>query len=208
MLFFNASRTGVLMSRITNDVNVVKVMVSGSRSGGESGIFSASSFLPSSFFTRTGKWPHMPSWFCRSPFCRVVHIGRFVRHLSTGRQEAMAEISAFLHETFAGNKIVKAFNMQAHEKKRFAVKVNALFKLEMKAVRVRSLSSPVMESLAGLGIGFIIWYGGYRVVNGTSTTGTFFSFMAAVILLYDPVKKIEQGQQRRPGGSGSDRPDF
>jgi subfamily B ATP-binding cassette protein MsbA len=47
-----------------------------------------------------------------------------------------------------------------------------------------------MEVLGGLGIGFIIWYGGYRVINGTSTAGTFFSFMAAVLMLYEPVKKL------------------
>ncbi|MBV5267168.1 MAG: ABC transporter ATP-binding protein, partial [Burkholderiaceae bacterium] len=49
---------------------------------------------------------------------------------------------------------------------------------------------PIMEFLAGLGIAFIIWYGGYRVISGESTAGTFFSFMAAVLMLYDPVKKL------------------
>ncbi|MBW2193215.1 MAG: ATP-binding cassette domain-containing protein, partial [Deltaproteobacteria bacterium] len=65
-----------------------------------------------------------------------------------------------------------------------------IFKLEMKAVVARSLSSPVMEFLGGLGITFTIWYGGSKVINGTSTPGTFFSFMAAVLMLYDPVKKL------------------
>ena len=54
----------------------------------------------------------------------------------------------------------------------------------------QSLSSPVMEFLGGIGIAFIIWYGGYRVIIGHSHTGTFVSFLAAVMLLYDPVKKL------------------
>ena len=102
----------------------------------------------------------------------------------------MADLNSFLHETFAGNKIVKAFGMESYEKKRFFDKTLDLFKLEMKAVIARSLSSPIMEFLGGLGIAFIIWYGGYKVITGSSTAGTFFSFMAAVLMLYDPVKKL------------------
>ena len=58
----------------------------------------------------------------------------------------------------------------------------------MKALISMSLSSPIIEFLGVLGIAFIIWYGGYKVITGSSTTGTFFSFMAAVLMLYDPVK--------------------
>ncbi len=60
----------------------------------------------------------------------------------------------------------------------------------MKKVVAKALSSPVMEFLGGLGIAFIIWFGGMRVINGTSTPGTFFSFLTAVMMLYDPVKKL------------------
>jgi subfamily B ATP-binding cassette protein MsbA len=102
----------------------------------------------------------------------------------------MADLNSFLHETFAGNKIVKAFGMESYEKKRFFDMALDLFKLEMRAVVARSLSSPIMEFLGGLGIAFIIWYGGYKVITGSSTAGTFFSFMAAVLMLYDPVKKL------------------
>jgi subfamily B ATP-binding cassette protein MsbA len=99
-------------------------------------------------------------------------------------------LSSFLHEAFAGIKIVKAFGMESHEKKRFDDKTADLFKLEIKGVIVRSLSSPIMEFFGGVGIAFIIWYGGSRVINGVSTPGMFMSFLACVMLLYDPVKKL------------------
>jgi len=113
-----------------------------------------------------------------------------MRRLSAKCQESMAGISSFLLETFTGNKIVKAFGMESYEDLHFFEKTYSLFKYEMKAVMVRAMSSPVMELLGGVGITLIVWYGGYKVIGGTSTPGTFFSFMAALIMLYEPVKKL------------------
>ena len=189
--FFQREKTGVLMSRITNDVNVIKAMVS----------FAVTSSLKDSFtilglvgviFYRDWKMAIFALVILPLAFFPVVEFGRRVRRASTGCQEAMADMNVFLHETIAGNKIVKAFGRETHEKNRFREKTEALFKVEMRAVVARSLSSPVMEFLGGLGIAFIIWYGGSKVIAGTSTAGTFFSFMAAVLMLYDPVKKISR----------------
>lgn len=176
------------MSRITNDVNIVKAMVSTAVTGGLRDCFTIVG-LTGVIFYRDWKLALFALVILPIAFFPVVAFGRRVRRVSTGCQEAMADMSVFLHETFAGNKIVKAFGMEGYEKERFFQKTARLFRLEMKAVVARSLSSPIMEFLGGLGIAFIIWYGGYRVIQGTSTPGTFFSFMAAVLMLYDPVKK-------------------
>jgi len=60
----------------------------------------------------------------------------------------------------------------------------------MKAVSIRALSSPFMEFLGGLGIAAIVFYGGYQVIQGVSTPGNFFSFLTALIMLYEPVKRL------------------
>jgi len=187
--FFHKEQTGVLMSRITNDVNIIKAMVSTAVTGSLKDSFT---ILGLTFVIFYRDWKMALFAFVVLPvaFFPVVEFGRRVRRISTGCQEAMADLNSFLHETFAGNKIVKAFGMESYEKKRFFNKTLDLFKLEMKAVIARSLSSPIMEFLGGLGIAFIIWYGGYKVITGSSTAGTFFSFMAAVLMLYDPVKKL------------------
>ena len=187
--FFHKEKTGVLMSRITNDVNIIKAMVSTAVTGSLKDSFSIAG-LTFVIFYRDWKMALIAFVVLPVAFFPVVEFGRRVRRISTGWQEAMADLNSFLHETFAGNKIVKAFGMESYEKKRFFDKTLDLFKLEMKAVIARSLSSPIMEFLGGLGIAFIIWYGGYKVITGSSTAGTFFSFMAALLLLYDPVKKL------------------
>jgi ATP-binding cassette, subfamily B, bacterial MsbA len=187
--FFHAEKTGVLMSRITNDVNIIKSMVSTAVTSVLRDCFTIIG-LTGVIFYRDWKLALYAIIILPIAFLPIVQFGRRVRRVSTGCQESMADLSSFLHETFSGNKIVKAFGMEPYEKRRFHEKTFSLFQLEMKAVIARSLSSPIMEFLAGLGIAFIIWYGGYRVISGESTAGTFFSFMAAVLMLYDPVKKL------------------
>lgn len=187
--FFHKEKTGTLMSRVTNDVGVIKGMVSTAVTGALKDVFTIVG-LTIVIFYRDWKMALFAFIVLPIAFIPVVEFGRRVRKVSTGCQEAIADLSSFLHETFAGNKIVKAFGMEPYEKKRFHEKALNLFKLEMKAVIASSLSSPIMEFLGGLGIAFIIWYGGSKVISGVSTPGTFFSFMAAVLMLYDPVKKL------------------
>ena len=189
--FFQREKTGVLMSRITNDVNIIKAMVSTAVTSSLRDVFTVIG-LTGVIFYRDWKMAFFALVILPIAFYPVVEFGRRVRRVSTGCQEAMAEMTSFLHETFVGNKIVKAFGMESYEKDRFAEKTLSLFNLEMKAVKAKSLSSPVMEFLGGLGIAFVIWYGGSKVIEGTSTPGTFFSFMAAVLMLYDPVKKLSK----------------
>ncbi|MCF8093351.1 MAG: ABC transporter ATP-binding protein/permease [Desulfotignum sp.] len=191
LAFIHKEKTGALMSRITNDVNIVKGMVSTAVVNIFRDFFSIIAFLFVIFYR---DWQLACGAFIVLPlaFYPILIFGRRVRKFSTGTQETMAELNSFLHETFTGSKIIKIFNLQTFEKQRFREKTGRLFHLEMKKVIAKALSSPVMEFLGGLGVAFIIWFGGLRVINGTSTPGIFFSFLTAVMMLYDPVKKISK----------------
>jgi subfamily B ATP-binding cassette protein MsbA len=189
--YFQSERTGVLMSRISNDVTVVKHMVSTTLTGALKDLVSIAGLLGVILY-QIWELALLAVAVLPVAYLPIVRLGRRMRRISTGSQEAMAEMSAFLHETLAGNKIVKAFGMEEFEKARFQQRSLKLFRLEIKDVVVRALSSPVMEILAGIGIAFIIWYGGSRVIGGHYTTGTFISFLAAVIMLYDPVKSLSK----------------
>jgi subfamily B ATP-binding cassette protein MsbA len=102
----------------------------------------------------------------------------------------MAELTTILLETITGTRIVKAFNMEDYERRRFAKENRRLFGIQIKSVRVRAISHPLMEFLGGVGIACIVFYGGYNVIQGAATPGTFFSFLAALLMLYEPVKRL------------------
>ena len=189
LAFFQKERTGTLMSRITNDVNILKSMVSTAVTGS---LRDAATIvgLTAVIFYQNWRMAILAFFILPVAFWPIFILGRKVRRVSTGCQQAMADLSAFLHETFAGNKIVKAFGMEQHEKQRFFDQTRRLFDLEIKGVKVRALSSPIMEFFGGLGIAFVIWYGGSEVIAGKTTPGTFMSFLACVLLLYDPVRKL------------------
>ena len=191
LAFFQKERTGVLMSRITNDVNILKAMVSTAVTGSLRDLSTVIGLTAVIFYQN---WRMAILAFVVFPvaFIPVVVLGQKVRRVSTGCQEAIAELSAFLHETFVGNKIVKAFGMEQHEKRRFFDQTQRLFALEIKGVKVRALASPIMEFFGGIGIAFVIWYGGSQVISGQTTPGTFMSFLACVLLIYDPVRKLSQ----------------
>ncbi len=113
-----------------------------------------------------------------------------MRKVTTSTQITMGTLSSLLQETISGTRIVKAFCMEKYENERFAAENERLFKLNMKTVSVNAISSPLMDFLGGLGIAAVIFYGGYNVVQGHSTPGTFFSFLAALLMLYEPVKRL------------------
>jgi subfamily B ATP-binding cassette protein MsbA len=117
-------------------------------------------------------------------------LGRKLYKIAKRAQEKMSELNIVLQEAFTGNKIVKAFGRERLQQERFDAVNDRLLRLALKDQRVDNLAEPLMEILGALGIMGAIWYGGYRVISGALTPGEFFSFTAAVILLYGPVRQL------------------
>jgi subfamily B ATP-binding cassette protein MsbA len=191
LAFFQREKTGDLMSRITNDVAIISAMFTSAVTGSIRDGFTVVGLIVVTFFLI----PKLAVYtFVIFPIALfpLLYIGRKIRRVRRGVQESWADLNAFLHETITGTKIVKAFGMEDREKNRFALKSRKIFRLEMKENRVREMSSPLMELLGGFGIGFIIWYGGRQVIAGIYTFGAFMSFLTAVGLMYQPLKKISR----------------
>ena len=187
--FFTKNPTGTLMSRILNDVGMVQGAVTDAVTGLLKDVFTLIGLVGVIFY-RDWKLALIAMVVFPLAVIPIVKFGRKLRGYSTRSQSAMAELTTILLETIMGTRIVKAFNMEDYERIRFAKENRRLFAIQIKSTRVRSISHPLMEFLGGLGIAFIVFYGGYNVVRGLSTPGTFFSFLAALLMLYEPVKRL------------------
>lgn len=187
--FFAVNPTGMLMSRITNDVQSVQTASSEAVTALVKDSFMLIGLVGVIFYT---DWKLALIAMVVFPLTiyPISWFGRKMRKVTTSTQVTMGTLNSLLQETISGTRIVKAFGMEKYENKRFAAENERLFKHYMKAVSVNAISSPLMDFLGGLGIAAVIVYGGYNVVQGSSTPGTFFSFIAAVLMLYEPVKRL------------------
>jgi subfamily B ATP-binding cassette protein MsbA len=187
--FFGRNPTGTLMSRITNDVGLIRGAVS----------VAVTSLLKDSFtiiclvfvvFYRDWKMAIVAMVVFPLTIYPIAKFGRKMRKIATRTQVTMGSFSSLLQETISGVRIVKAFGMEDYENKRFGKENERLFRLMMKSISVKAISSPFMEFLGGIGVAAIIYYGGYQVIKGASTPGSFFSFLTALIMLYEPIKRL------------------
>ena len=123
-------------------------------------------------------------------FQGAVKLGQKLKRISKRRQEKIAKLTEILNESFGGVKIIKSFTMETEESGRFK-KVNKDFYREhMRTVRTAEFTSLMMEFAAGLGIAFVIWYGGKLIIDDTITIGSFFSFLTAIFMIYTPAKRL------------------
>jgi len=120
----------------------------------------------------------------------LVKIGKKIRKVSANTQNEIGQFTTLLNETFTGIRHVKAAGMEGYEKSRAGILVEKIFKLVFRAARTKAAAYPIMETLGGTAIVIVICYGGWQVIEGTRSTGTFFSFVTALLLAYDPVKKL------------------
>ena len=189
LAFFTENSTGILMSRITNDVLSVQTTVSEAVTALVKDSFTLICLVGVIFYT---DWKLALIAMVVFPLTAypIAHFGKKMRKVTTASQITMGALTSLLQETISGTRIVKAFGMEKYESKRFSVENERLFSLVMKTISVNAISSPLMEFLGGLGIAAVIFYGGYSVVHGYSTPGKFFSFLAALLMLYEPVKRL------------------
>ncbi len=189
--FFHRSSTGVLISRITNDVTLVQGAVTDAVTGLLKDAFTIVALVVVVFYN---DWLLATVALFVFPWAVIplVRFGRRIRRFSLRSQVQMGSVTTVLHETLSGQMIVKSFCQEDHEKERFSGQTRALFRTLMKRYRVRALSSPVMETFGGVGAAAGIYMGGYRVLHGLMTPGEFFSFIAALGMLYEPIKRLNK----------------
>ena len=189
--YFTKTPTGILISRILNDVNLIQGAVSTTISGLFKDIITIMFLIGVAFYQ---SWKLAIIAFIIFPLgvIPIKELGKRMRKFARKGQQRYGLLTTFLHETITGNRIVKAFTMEEYEKRRFAEENERLFKTFLKRIRVRALTAPIMESLGGVAAAVIIWVGGYMVTRGELTLGGFVSFIVAIFMLYPNIRELSK----------------
>ncbi len=191
LAFFVRRKTGELMARAAYDPLLVQAAVTTAATAGVRDLATALALLVV-VFVQDARLALVAFVVFPLVVWPLVHFGRKMRAATEGGQRSLAEMNALLEETIAGVRVVKAFAMERYERRRFIEAARAQLGYALKALRVHALSFPLMELLAGLGIAGVLWYGGTSVASGRTTPGALMSFLAAVLMMYEPVKRLSR----------------
>ncbi len=180
--FYHATTTGRLVSRMTNDVNLMRGIVSNSLTSLGKDTLSVIFLIGVTFYQ---DWILASVAFVVFPIAilPVVRLGRRMRRVTANTQEHMGQFMTLLEQSFMGIRVVKTYAMEPYERGKIAAITESIVRLMYKAARVRAASGPIMETLGGVAIVIVVLYGGSRVIDGETTAGAFFSFITALLMV-------------------------
>jgi len=189
MEFFKSMHTGEILSRVTNDITRIQVVVA--------------NIIPDlireslTIVALTGyviyESPKLAFYFLiimPIAIFPLTKLAKKMRKYSKLSQESTADMTSRLGEILSNIEVIKSNSTQDYEQKRFATENQNVFKFIMKQIKTNALTSPIMEILGSVAIGLVIYIGGKEVIDEHMTVGAFFAFATALFMLYTPIKRI------------------
>ncbi|MCG8511670.1 MAG: lipid A export permease/ATP-binding protein MsbA [Rhodospirillales bacterium] len=187
--FFHNRPTGELISRFTIDINQMRMAVSNVLTGIGKDSLSLIG-LVGSMFLQNWQLALIALFIFPIAIRPIARLGKRMRKVTANTQKEMGLLTAILEQTFQGIRVVKAYGMAEYEKGRVATIVDTVRRLSRKAESTRARSHPIMETLGGVAVAIVIIYGGNQVIEGQTDAGSFFSFITALLLAYEPMKRL------------------
>ncbi len=187
--FYDKSQTGQLMSRVTEDVNNIRGMLMMSL---RALVLAFGMMVAVSVILIRIDWQlALVSLMTLPPLIWwSLKFGVTVRPMFASVQQQFGVMTSALQENIAGARVVRAFAQEARENARFEAELQELFKRNVRATKLWSFFFPSVLFLSGLGLGAILWFGGYRVITGALTVGTLVAFNRYLVLLSEPIRWI------------------
>jgi subfamily B ATP-binding cassette protein MsbA len=186
--FFQRHTSGTLISTLINDVERVQTAMASILSDFLQQFFTLAVMIAVVVITG-GTMALVLLLFVPVVILSSRRVGRSVRTTTRRGQDKLAEIQNIVQETITGNGIVKAFGMEHWEMVRFRRASDRLLSANMRSVAVQAISSPLMDALGAVLLALLLWYGRAIILHGV-TAGTFITFLGAVIMLYDPLRRM------------------
>jgi subfamily B ATP-binding cassette protein MsbA len=203
--FLAKARTGDLTSRISNDIEKIKFAVSETLAVYVRESLTLLSLL-AYVFIRDYKMALVSMIVLPVAAVPLIYFGKMVKKRGIQSQQTIGELSNFLAETVSGNKIVKAYNMEEFEIKKFNQLNQKHFKINSKIAMVYSLSAPVMTTIGGFVAFALFSVAAHRITAGTMDPGKFAAFFMAILIMYNPIKRLSQANNDyQQGKAGFER---
>ena len=189
LAYLHGDATGKLISRFTNDVNFLREAVIKTVTGSVRDLLTVVVLVGVMFYTH---WVLATMAFIVFPVSvfPVIYLGRRLRRVSAETQAELGVLTALLDDVFKGVRQVKAYGMENHEQRRADGMFESIFRFILKAARVRARSYPIMETLGGLAIAGVLFYGGYQVLHGETTVGKLIAFLTALVMAFQPMRSL------------------
>jgi subfamily B ATP-binding cassette protein MsbA len=187
--FFDQNSTGQLMSSIMNDIEKIQVATSHILADWLRQTFVAVALL-AVIVQRDWKLALFSLTVLPIVMLPTAKLGRRIRRSTRKAQDDTAVLNQILQETISGHQVVKSFGAEHYESNRFLEAARRLKRSNLKYVAQQAISSPLIEFLGALTIVALLTYARTQIVKGEMSTGEFTSFVIALLMLYEPVKRL------------------
>ena len=189
LAFFHNMSSGQLLSRFSNDIHLMRGVVTNTIINIGKDTLTLF-FLVALMFQRD--WKLASATFVIFPLALlpITKIGRKIRKMTHDMQNELGRLLSRLTQVFQGVRTVKAYNCEEIEEKHTQEIIERIFQVSHKSIRIRSISYPIIETFAGIAIASVLVYGGFQVIHESKTAGAFLSFIGAIILAYEPLKRL------------------
>lgn len=187
--FFNWTPTGGLLTRVLSDVQLASSVITSTLFSLIGDTLTLIGLVGGVFIT---DWRLALIAFVIFPaaIVPVIRVAKRVRDMAKGLQQRLGDISIVMQEAVQGCRVVKAFGMEDYESQRYRTELRRQLRLSRRVLRIRTSTSPLIEVLGALGIVGVLWFGTPSVIHGNRSAGTFGAFVAAMLLIYRPFKRI------------------
>ena len=203
--YLHANASGQLLSRVINDVQIMRLAIGESLAGIGSSLLTLVILIGVMFWR---DWLLATISFVAFPLAAffVARIAKRLRRVWGQTQESVAQLSSLMGQTFMAARQVKAYGTEKFEEGRIGSMIDQIYRLSTKSFRVANSTGPVNEMLSGIAIVTVIAYGGMQVIAGNNTPGALFSFITAFLLAYEPIKKLTKlNAQMQAGLAAAER---
>ncbi|OGW37306.1 MAG: hypothetical protein A2Y97_09045 [Nitrospirae bacterium RBG_13_39_12] len=187
--YFHKESSGMVISRVINDVRVLSALFTEVIQTAVVQIPTILVLLGVAFYR---KWDLTLITFMLFPFIAysTKRVGKRVKKRSLEVQKKWSYLTHRLSETIIGAKVIKVFNKEDYRDKKFKEENQRLYRENMKVIKLKEGTKLLIDVITGIAIGLILWYGGRQVKGGAITSGDFASIIAAIYLIFAPVKKL------------------